>query len=1144
MTSDPAERESGRQPKAKVFISYSRKDIAFADRLDAALKQRGFEPLIDRTDIYAFEEWWKRIEELIGRADTVVFVLSPDAVRPGSVARKEVAFAASLNKRFAPVVFRPVEDNALPEELAKLNFIFFDDPTRFEQSADQLAEALATDLGWIRQHTDFGDQARRWALADRPNGLLLRSPVLEQAERWIAGRPSEAPAPTEETQRFIRRGRQAATRRRNIFTGSLAAGLVLALGLAGLAYWQRGIAQKERDRAVQAEQTATEQKEIAQQQRDRAEKTLSVATNTANTLVSDLAVEFRDRTGIPIDLVRRILDRAYQLQRQLTEAGETAPDLRHSEAVARSEMVVTLQRQGDSKTALTLAEHARSILEELVASDPKQLVWQRDLTILLNRMASVLKEVGRRDDALEAYRTALAIRERLAAADPSRPQYQRDLAFSYQQLEELLQNSGRSAEARQYRLKKDAIEDKLAGAGPNSATVRNANATNVDQMRREDAIDLRRKEVAIAEQRAAADPGNSLLQGDLDSAYVRYGEALLSAGRRQEALDIYRKGLAIREMLVTADPGNRAWQRELIVSYLTVGDLYSIRAIGRRRSPISANVLRSPKRSLPIHQSVLVSRPGWPMSGSTRCWPRPATGRGRSMTTGEASDFELVAVDPINVTWRDLAVMYNKMGDFAEANGRREEALSQYGKGLAIAEKIAAADQTNPNAQRDVSVTRGRIGRALVHAGRLDQALEHFYKSQAIDEKLVVSDPGNIEWQNDLANRYVTIGDVITDADKRREEEAAYEKSLAIRQRLAESDPGNAEWQSELAIVYQRTGYALMEEGRREDALATYQKSLSIHAKLADSDKENIEWQSGLAWDYEFIGHALEAQDEVDEALAAYRKSLNLRQQLVDREPNNVNRHREVSSTYHRMGWVLKNMVRNEEALAAYEKMRAIAQRLVDEEPGNAEWQDDLATAYSSIGDMLTVQRKYQQAQTSYNQALVIQRKIVAANPGNATWLRNFAIIYERMGDLLKKQNRFDETLQPYEKSRELMQRLADSDPGNTRWRHSLQISYTNIGDVLEAQEKNDEALFRRRWLSWSDRGHRPGQSRLSTRSFAQLRQCRPRSGCPRSWRGGDYGLSQGRGSRREAGRPQSRQCPLAAGSVGRLRKAGRCAEG
>jgi hypothetical protein len=102
--------------KARIFISYSRKDIAFADRLDAGLKARGFDTLIDRSDIHAFEEWWKRIEVLIAGADTLVFVLSPDAVQPGTAALKEVAFAASLNKRLAPIVFRPVEDRGWPPE--------------------------------------------------------------------------------------------------------------------------------------------------------------------------------------------------------------------------------------------------------------------------------------------------------------------------------------------------------------------------------------------------------------------------------------------------------------------------------------------------------------------------------------------------------------------------------------------------------------------------------------------------------------------------------------------------------------------------------------------------------------------------------------------------------------------------------------------------------------------------------------------------------------------------------------------------------------------------------------------------------------------------------------------------------------------
>src|SRR5262249_14191663 len=154
------------------FISYSRRDIAFADRLDAALEARGFEPLIDRSDIYAFEDWWTRIQVLIAKSDTVIFVLSPDAVA-SDICAKEVAFAASLNKRFAPIVHRRV-DAAMPDALARLQFIYFDDETRFEECMNRLADALATDIAWVRQHTDFGEQARRWSQAGRPGprGLL------------------------------------------------------------------------------------------------------------------------------------------------------------------------------------------------------------------------------------------------------------------------------------------------------------------------------------------------------------------------------------------------------------------------------------------------------------------------------------------------------------------------------------------------------------------------------------------------------------------------------------------------------------------------------------------------------------------------------------------------------------------------------------------------------------------------------------------------------------------------------------------------------------------------------------------------------------------------------------------------------------
>src|SRR5262245_49172175 len=410
---EPA-RDAG--PKAKVFISYSRKDMAFVDRLEAALNARGFEPLIDRSEIFAFEDWWRRIEALIGRADTVVFVLSPDAVA-SEVALTEVASAASLNKRFAPIVYRRVEDSATPEALRRLNFVFFDDATRFEASADRLADALRTDIGWIRQHTGHGEAARHWSAAGRPGGLLLRSPALEQAERWIASRPPGAPAPTAETQAFVTESRRGATRRRNIVTGSLTTGLVLALGLAAFAYWQRGI--------------ALEQRQLAEQQRQRAEDTLAAATETANSLVFDLAQRFRDTIGVPAELVKDILGRARALQDQLTKSGQVSPDLRRSEAAALDEIVNSLLAIGDTAGALSAAQQARQIFADLLAGNPANPDWQRQLSVSYNKIGDVQVVQGDLASALASYRNGLAIADRLAKSDPGDPGGQRDLSASY-----------------------------------------------------------------------------------------------------------------------------------------------------------------------------------------------------------------------------------------------------------------------------------------------------------------------------------------------------------------------------------------------------------------------------------------------------------------------------------------------------------------------------------------------------------------------------------------------------------------------------------------------------------------------------------------------------------------------------------------
>ena len=187
----------------RVFISYSRADLAFVDRLDLALKPRGITLYIDRNDIAAFEDWRERITELIASSDVILVVLSPDAV-VSEHCRSEIEIAAGLNKRFAPIVARDIGNSPVPGPVERINYIFFRERDDFTAAADKLVDALLSDLDWIREHTRYGVLARRWDASGRPTDQLLRGAEIARALSWV-GRPPQytAPDPTELHRSFI-----------------------------------------------------------------------------------------------------------------------------------------------------------------------------------------------------------------------------------------------------------------------------------------------------------------------------------------------------------------------------------------------------------------------------------------------------------------------------------------------------------------------------------------------------------------------------------------------------------------------------------------------------------------------------------------------------------------------------------------------------------------------------------------------------------------------------------------------------------------------------------------------------------------------------------------------------------------------------
>lgn len=162
-----------------VFISYSRKDRQFAERLVGKLTEQGFTVWIDFEDIPFAVDWWEEIRYGIESADNAIFILSPDSLN-SEVCGLEISQIRQYKKRLVPIVVRDVDAHTVGKELSHLNWIFFTDMSQFDHSFTALCETLRQDKPHGRAHTQLLQRANDWERKRYNPDLLLRGPDLAE----------------------------------------------------------------------------------------------------------------------------------------------------------------------------------------------------------------------------------------------------------------------------------------------------------------------------------------------------------------------------------------------------------------------------------------------------------------------------------------------------------------------------------------------------------------------------------------------------------------------------------------------------------------------------------------------------------------------------------------------------------------------------------------------------------------------------------------------------------------------------------------------------------------------------------------------------------------------------------------------------
>lgn len=331
--------------------------------------------------------------------------------------------------------------------------------------------------------------------------------------------------------------------------------------------------------------TTTWEARVARVERARAERRFNEVRQLANSIVfevHDAIVNLPGSTNARSLIVQRglrYLDSLAQdagndrgLQRELAAAYEKLGVVQYTPSIAHL---------GDLAGAMQSHRKAVALREALVAADPGNLDYRRDLMDSYWFIATLLGAQGDLPQELEILRRQLPERERLAAADPANFVDGYNLAGTHAYIGKLLMDMGDGTSALQDQQKALALREALAAKDPVSARSQRALTISYEYLGlatdqagdTKRAFDIEQRGLEMRESLVASDPLNNDLRLMLIESHRYVGDLLLKLGDVRQAQEHYRKQLALNEQMISADPVSAQFRRNEAVALIKTGDI-------------------------------------------------------------------------------------------------------------------------------------------------------------------------------------------------------------------------------------------------------------------------------------------------------------------------------------------------------------------------------------------------------------------------------------------------------------------------------------------------------------------------------------------------------------------------------------------
>jgi tetratricopeptide (TPR) repeat protein len=339
----------------------------------------------------------------------------------------------------------------------------------------------------------------------------------------------------------------------------------------------------------------------------------------------------------------------------------------------------------------------------------------------------------------------------------------------------------------------------------------------------------------------------------------------------------------------------------------------------------------------------------------------------------------MLEADPTNFeAQRDLAVLYDTLGDVQMKLGDIRSALETYEQGLRTREQLTEADPGNLKELRGLSISYDRMGYAHLELGETQTALEYFQRYNVVCMELATGDPDNSEAERDLAFSFRNLGDI-----------------------HLEIGLGGL-----TAFLSQPTYRASRD---------CYLEALTILERRTAVNPHDTQTLRDLSYVYLKLGEVCELLGESEPALDYYQKHLYCSEMLLSANPGDTIRQRDLSVILERIGNIHMQLGNAPLALECFQSSHEIAEALAENDPADAALQRDLSISHEKLGDAFTEILDYASATASYQASLEICDRLIAAGDDSVQSLQDRELILTKLGNVEQEAERAEESVADWE---------------------------------------------------------------------------------------------------------------------------------